>query len=94
MKYSSTNTVFSQNRNTLTSELHLAKQTVSQASSVQQDAPVEAGEGHRPPLPQGQGWEDDEQCKEGDAGKQIDFNLAGPDKSSIKPVLPNGNAGH
>ena len=61
---------FTGNRNTLTADLNWAKQTVSQSSSVEQDASLKAGEGHRPPLPQGQGWEDDEQCKEGDAGKQ------------------------
>ena len=60
------------NRNTLTSKLNL----VSQSSPVQQDASVKADEGHRPPLPQGQGWEVCEQRKEGDAGmKQIEFSL-------------------
>ena len=68
---------FALNRNTLTSKLNLAKWTVSsQSSPVQQDASVKAVEGHRPPLPQGQGREVCEQRKEGDAGmKQIEFSL-------------------
>ena len=54
----------------------MAKRTVSQSSSVQQDASVKADEGHRPPLPQGQGREVRKQRKEGDAGtKLIEFSL-------------------
>ena len=60
---------FAENRNTLTSKLNWPKQTVSQSTSVEQDAPLKAGEGHRPPLPQGKGWEDDEQQE--DSGEQI-----------------------
>ena len=74
---------FALNRNTLISKLNSAKWTVSQSSSLQQDASVKAVEGHRPPLPQGQGWEVCEQRKEGDAGmKQIEL------KTSLK-LLPN-----
>ena len=67
---------FTGNRNTLTADLNWAKQTVSQSSSVEKDASLKAGEGHRPPLPQGQGWEADEQ--QGDAGKKFKTSLTKP----------------
>ena len=50
--------------------LKCTKQTVSQPSPVEQDAPVQADEGHRPPLLEGQAWQVHEQLKEGDAGKK------------------------
>ena len=49
-------------------------QADSQQATVEEDASLKAGEGHRPPLPQGQGREADEQRQEGDAGEK--FNLA------------------